>query len=248
MEYKNVKGIIVRETKYKESDKIFTVVTDALGKISVMAKGVSKLNSKNFGLSSLALCEMDLKELGDGFYVVTGYSKAIDFFDITKDLENHCYVNYILNLANDLFLEGDPFPELFKLLINTIYLYMAGKKNRELLKCIFELRALTLSGYAIDIDGCAYCESNETEYINLYEGACFCENCGNEDIGRKVSPSVMTAIKHITYSDEARLFSFTIGDKLIRELSIITTNYIKICLEKEYSSLKYLRSIQRGMK
>ena len=29
---------------------------------------------------------------------------------------------------------------------------------------------------------------------------------------------------------------------------IITTNYIKICLEKEYSSLKYLRNIQKGLK
>ena len=248
MEYKNIKGIIVRETKYKEADKIFTVVTDALGKISVMAKGVSKLSSKNFGLSSLALCEMDLKELSDGFYVVTSYTKAIDFFEITKDLENHCYVNYILNLANDLFLEGDPFPELFKLLINTVYLYMTGKKNKELLKCIFELRALTLSGYAIDIDGCAYCGEEKTEYINLYEGVCFCEKCGNDDMGRKIPPSVMTAVKHITYCDESKLFSFTMGDNLIRELSIITTNYIKICLEKEYSSLKYLRSIQKGMK
>ena len=63
MEYKNIKGIIVKETKYKEADKIFTVVTDALGKINIIAKGASKLNSKNAGISLLALSEMDIKKL-----------------------------------------------------------------------------------------------------------------------------------------------------------------------------------------
>lgn len=248
MEYKNVKGIIVKEAKYKEADKIFTMVTDALGKISVIAKGVSKLGSKNFGISSLALSEMDLKEVGDNMYVVTSHTRLIDFFEITKDLECHSYVSYILNLANDMFLEDDPFSELFKLLVNTIFLYSKNTKDKELLKCIFELRALTLSGYAIDVYECAACGSDKVKYINLYEGACFCEACGNGDMAKEVSSPVMAAIKHISYSDEKKLFSFTLGESFIRELSFITTNYIKICMEKEYSSLKYLRTIQKGMK
>ena len=248
MEYKNVKGIIVKEVKYKEADKIFTVVTDQLGKISVIAKGVSKIGSKNFGISALALSEMDLKSVSESMYVVTSHSRLIDFFEITKDLECHSYVNYILNLANDLFLEDDPFPELFKLLANTIYLYSKNTKNKELLKCIFELRALTLSGYALDMEECMACGKNSVKYINLYEGSCLCADCGNSDMGKEVSPSVIQALYHITYSDEKKLFSFSLGDSLIRELSYITTNYIKICLEKEYSSLKYLRSIQKGMK
>jgi len=248
MEYKNIKGIIVKEAKYKEADKIFTAVTDMLGKISIIAKGASKINSKNFGISLLALSEMDLKSVGENMYVVTSHSRLIDFFEITKDLECHCYVNYILNLANDLFLEDDPFPELFKLLVNTVYLYSKNTKNKELLKCIFELRALTISGYALDLDCCAACGNEDVKYINLYEGEVFCIECGNNDIAKEVSPSVISALKHITYSEEKKLFSFTLGDSLIRELSYITTNYIKICLEKEYSSLKYLRTIQKGMK
>lgn len=248
MEYKNVKGIVIKETKYKEADKMLTIVTDMLGKINVIAKGVSKIGSKNFGISLLSLSEMDLKTVGEDMYVITSHSRLIDFFDITKDLETHSYVNYILSLANDLFLEGDPFPELFKLLVNTVFLYSKNSKNKELLKCIFELRALIISGYAIELDGCAACGEENISYLNLYEGECYCKDCGNTDIAKEISPSVFSALKHITYSDEKKLFSFTIGDGFIRELSYITTNYIKICMEKEYSSLKYLRTIQRGMK
>lgn len=248
MEYKNIKGIVVKETKYKENDRILTIVTDALGKIYVLAKGISKPTSKLNALSSLALVELDLKSHGDNMYIITGASKIIDFFSISKDLESYAYVSYILNLANDMFLEDDPFPDLFRLLINTIYLYCQNTKNKELLKCIFELRALIISGYAINIDECSYCGNEEIKYINLYEGECYCSECGNENMGKAISPSVLSAIKHITYSEDKKLFSFSIDGPYIRELSIISTNYIKICMEKEYSSLKYLRNIQKGLK
>lgn len=247
MEYKNVKGIIVKETKYKESDKMLTIVTDSLGKINVIAKGASKMNSKLSSISLLTLSEMDLKSLNDNMYVITAHSRLIDFFEISKDLEAHSYVTYILNLANDMFLEEEPFPDLFKLLINTIYLYSRNNKNKELIKCIFELRALIISGYAIDVDECSVCGDKEITYINLYEGECYCSSCGNTDIAKKISPPIADVIRHITYSEDKKLFSFTISDTLIRELSFLTTNYIKICMEKEYSSLKYLRKIQKGL-
>ena len=240
--------MMIKESKFKENDKMLTIVTDALGKVNVIAKGASKPNSKLNALTPLALIEFDLKLLSDNMYISTGASKLIDFYDISKDLETYAYVSYILNLANDMFLYDDPFSELFKLLINTVYLYYKGTKNKELLKCIFELRALTISGYAINVDECAFCGKDETEYINLYEGECFCKTCGNSDMGRKISPSVLLSLKHITYADEKKLFSFSLSGPYIKELSIISTNYIKICMEKEYSSLKYLRNIQKGLK
>ena len=248
MEHKNVKAIIVKETKYKENDKILTVVTDSLGKINVMAKGVSKMNSKLSSVSTLALLEIDLKEFGEDMYIITGAKKLIDFYDISKDLETYSYVSYIFNLANDMFLYDDPFYDLFKLLINTIYLYYQNKKNKEIIKCVFELRALIISGYAINIDECSACGNEEISYINLYEGECYCKDCGNDSMAKKVSPVVASVIKHITYADDKKLFSFALDNSYIKELSIISTNYIKICMEKEYSSLKYLRDIQKGMK
>lgn len=248
MEYKNIKGIIVKETKYKENDKILTMVTADLGKINIMAKGAAKPTSKLSSLSPLALLEFDAKALGEDMFIATGVSKLIDFFDISKDLETYAYVSYILNLANDIFLPDDPFPDLFKLLINTIYLYSKGEKNKELLKCVFELRALIISGYAIGIDECSTCGEEKIKYINLYEGECYCGECGNSDMGKELSDTVIKAIKHITYSEDKKLFSFIIDKIFIRELSIISTNYIKVCMEKEYSSLKYLRDIQKGLK
>ena len=40
-------GIVIRETLYGESDKILTLFTGAYGKITVAAKGVRSIKSKN---------------------------------------------------------------------------------------------------------------------------------------------------------------------------------------------------------
>lgn len=248
MEYKDISGIIVGEKKYKENDKIITFVTDSLGKISVLARGISKMNSKFSAVKLYSLIKMDLKEVSDDFFVITNAEKIMDFPEISKDLETQSYMNYILTVAKDLFLPGEHFLELFKLLANTMFLYDKGEKNKELIKCAFELRALTLSGFALEVNECSLCGNSNIEYINIYDGECLCHNCGGETSVNKLSTPVFEVIKHITLSDEKKVFAFKLGSGYIKELSVITTNYIKVCMEKEYSSLKFLRNIQKGLK
>ena len=40
-----VKGIVIKEISFKENDKIITLLTDNLGKISCIARGAKKTNS-----------------------------------------------------------------------------------------------------------------------------------------------------------------------------------------------------------
>ncbi len=44
-----VKGIILRKQDYRESDRLFVIYTDELGKISAVAKGARKIKSKMAG-------------------------------------------------------------------------------------------------------------------------------------------------------------------------------------------------------
>lgn len=38
-----VKGIVIREVAYKDNDKIITILTDTIGKVSAIAKGAKKI-------------------------------------------------------------------------------------------------------------------------------------------------------------------------------------------------------------
>ena len=54
-----VKGIIIRQTNYSDYDKMLTVLTENMGKITVSAKGVRSMKNKNRAASEL-LCLTNL--------------------------------------------------------------------------------------------------------------------------------------------------------------------------------------------
>lgn len=248
MEYKNVKAVIVKENKYNEKDKMLTAITDCMGKISISAKGVSGINSKlSGGIATNAVAEIDLRESGNDIFILTSAKKIISFDNLLKDLEAASYVNYITSLAADLFLPEEPFPALFKLLVNTVYLIDARKKNYELLKAVFELRSMAISGYGIELSSCGFCGKEEIKGINLFEGAGLCSECLESYGGKEISKDISMAINHIVTCEDKNIFSFTMGDELIKELSSFSEEYVKLCMEKEYSSLSYLRKIQKGL-
>ena len=113
---------------------------------------------------------------------------------------------------------------------------------------IFELKSLCLAGFAPEVDGCIQCLKDEIDYINVYDGVCLCEECYGASGGDKMSKAVQKAVRHIVKCDEKKLFSFKLSEQAVSSLSAITEKYVKICMEKEYSSLKYLRNIQKGMR
>ena len=47
MEQIRVRGLVVRETQSGEYDKILTVITEEMGRISISGKGVRSLKSKS---------------------------------------------------------------------------------------------------------------------------------------------------------------------------------------------------------
>lgn len=249
MEYKNIKAIIVKEAKYNEKDKMLTAITDCLGRISLSAKGVSSVTSKlSGGLSVNAVSEIDITESGKGdVFILTSAKKIISFDNLLKDLEALSYVNYLTSLAADLFLPEEPFPALFKLLVNTIYLIDSGKRNNELLKAIFELRSMAISGYSMDLSACGFCGKEEIKGINLFEGAGLCSGCLEGYGGVEISKDITATLNHIMTSEDKNLFSFRLGDEAVRKLSYLSEEYVKQCMEKEYSSLSYLRKIQKGL-
>ena len=64
-------GIVLRATDYKENDKLLTLFTPSLGKITAGIRGVKKAKAKlNFAAQPFAFCEYILAERG-GRYTVT---------------------------------------------------------------------------------------------------------------------------------------------------------------------------------
>ncbi len=242
-----VRGIILKQVDYKDHDRIYTVATDRLGKISCIARGVRSPNSKlSKGLALFCFLELELSEHHD-MYIITASQKVMDFRKIATDLEKCSYAGYFMSLGNDLFLEGEPHPELLKLLLNTFYLLSETQKDPELIKITFELRAIFLSGFALMLDECESCGSEKLAFVDPEEGICYCASCNPGDTTVPMSPDGFKTLHHILSSEDQKVFSYSLNDGTKQEISLFSENYIRLCMQKEYSSLKYLRNIQKGL-
>ena len=80
-------GIVLRETNYKEADKILTVLTRDLGKRTVKARGCRRKNSKLTAASQLLVySEMTLSERGEFTTMAPlGLSPAVTSTEESRD-------------------------------------------------------------------------------------------------------------------------------------------------------------------
>ena len=83
----SVRGLVIRTTDFKESDRIITVFTEELGVISAMAAGARSLKSRKMS-STMQFCYSSfiLTKKGD-YYRVKEAELIESFYGIRKSIE-----------------------------------------------------------------------------------------------------------------------------------------------------------------
>ena len=80
-----IDGVVISETLYKENDKLLTVLTGQYGKVSVLARGVKNISSKNSaGVQLFCYSEFELIE-SKGKFVLKTANLHDGFFGIRSD-------------------------------------------------------------------------------------------------------------------------------------------------------------------
>ena len=83
--FKTTKGLILREVKYKEADRILTVLTEDMGKITVKARGALRKGSKVAAATQLfAFSELTMFE-NKGRWSVNEGSTIEEFKGLRND-------------------------------------------------------------------------------------------------------------------------------------------------------------------
>lgn len=185
-------GIVLRETNYKEADKILTVLTRDWGKRTVKARGCRRKNSKLTAASQLLVySELTLSERGE-FTTLTEADPLEQFWSVRQDLETLALASYFAEVAEASAQEGETCPELLSLLLNCLYALDTLKKPRALVKAVFELRLLCLTGYEPLLDACAVCGAPEPlrARLHLSQGVLCCAACPGAAGGRGVHAPV----------------------------------------------------------
>ena len=244
----HTKALVLRETAYKESDKILTLLTQEAGKLTASARGCRKKGSPiAAGCQLLVWSDMVLYEY-QGRWAVQEIAVEREFRGMRQDILKFSLGCYGAEVTELLAVEGVPNGELLSLLLNSLHALDKLDKPIPLIKSAFELRALCLAGYGPLLDACAVCGQNPPEEprFHLREGVLHCAACRGEvgdGISMPVSAGTLSAMRHIVYGDPKRLFSFQLGREELNQLSGITEAYLLTQLERGFRTLEFYKQM-----
>ena len=235
-------GMIIKETKVGEGNKIFTILTSDCGKIQASGAGVRSFKSKISSGCSL-FCYSDFK-LSQGksrdILNIVSAEKKMDFFDLRYDIEKLALANYIADLSNRITVSGGDFGEILRLLLNTVYYIQKNDFDRKT-KPVFELRLMAEAGFSPDISACVKCGSTENLIYFSVDGSCVeCSSCQHI---QNISKGTLEAMNHIISTPMKSLFGFIISNEVAEELTNIAEQYVLHQIGAVPKSLIYLKSL-----
>lgn len=240
------RGLILREVRYKESDRILTVLTESEGKITVKARGAVKPGGKTAAATQL-LAFSDLTLFGNkGLWTVNEAVALEQFLGLREDIELLALGSYIAEVLEAVSDEDCPDPADLRLGLNSLYALSSGLCAPELVKAAFELRLMCISGYQPELFVCAGCRGRDmTEgWLRSADGELYCGDCKRPGMAH-IEPAVLEAMRYVVSSEPKRIFSFVVSDAALKRLGEVCEAYALHQLDRHFDSLEYYKKLRK---
>ena len=144
-------AIVLQSIDYKDNDKLLTLFSPTLGKITAGIRGVKKPKAKlNFAAQPFCFAEYVLAEKG-GRYTVTGAYLHESFFELRSDITRFYAACAAAEICKHLAVENEAYEATFIGFIECLKsLCLSGGDEAEAV-IAFTLVALFESGYPLDL-------------------------------------------------------------------------------------------------
>ena len=242
--YLTTRGLVLRTTEYKETDRILTVLTAEDGLLTLKARGVRSNRSKLKGACQLlTYAEFTVNE-ARGFRFISEATAIEMFAGLRNDIVLLALSSYFAQLAEVLSQEDAASPALLSLILNALYALSKLQKPPRLVKAATELRLAAIAGYQPELSGCCVCGSPEPDRFCIAEGTLECAACRSVDgVRMPLSPASLAAMRYILSCPEKKLFSFSISGAAEKELCDAAESYLLTQLERSFYTLDFYKSL-----
>jgi DNA repair protein RecO (recombination protein O) len=140
-------GVVLRTHKLGEADRIVVLLTEHHGKVRAVAKGVRRTRSR-FGARLEPPTAVD---------TVTSAETVDAFRAVREDLDRLGQAMAMLEAVDQLAVEGEADPALFRMLVRALALLATDAPP--LVVPAFYLKVLAQSGFGPMVDACVACGS-----------------------------------------------------------------------------------------
>ena len=203
-------GIVLKTHPYKESDSLVTVYFKDYGKMTLIARGVKKLKSKNASAcQSLTLSEFTFIPRNGLSTMIK--ASSVDFYRYIKEnLELEAYASYFMEFVLKNEEDNQPDLEIFDTLKKSLY-------NAFILK---------RCGMALQVDGCVRClRQDHIAGISLEDGGFVCHDCLSLH-DKQLDKVTLKAFRHINKLTIDSIDQLKVPDESIDLLMEIMDYYV----------------------
>ncbi len=174
-------GLVLRLEPFGEAHSLVTFLTEAHGRLRVLAKGVRRPTSRLARVLLPFSCCSALLWKGRSLDGVSQAAPVRDFPRLRADLSLFTAASYLAEIAAEIVAEGDPSPEgrsVYRLLLQ-VYAALESGADREILLRYAELQLASLAGWRPRLAECSGCggELGGGAVFLPGRGLCLCLPC-----------------------------------------------------------------------
>lgn len=242
MDAVSITGMVLSAMPIGDYDKRLVILTKERGRITAFAKGARRQNSALLACSQpFSFGEFFVYESRSSFRIVSVNIQNY-FAELREDISSVYYGLYFCELADYLTQENMDGTLILKLLYQSFRALIKKSIDPRLIRYIFELKIIALNGEAPQVFECISCGSTEDlEWFSPTAPGTLCTQCRKHaSDARKVKSSTIYTMQYILATDVVKLFSFTVTNEVLWELSKCIDQYRKLTIEKEMKSLELL--------
>lgn len=209
-----VTGMVLKTGNVGEYDRRLVLLTRERGKITVFARGARRQNSRFMAACTpFSFGEFKLYE-GKSAYNLMDVSVSNYFEELRSDYTGACYGMYFLEVADYYGRENNDEVELLKLLYQSLRALSNEHLHNRLIRYIYEMKVLCVNGEFPGIP-------KDREYL----------------------PPTVYTIQYIEASSIEKLYTFTVSDEVLSELSQIAGKLRARFIGGSFKSLSILEEM-----
>lgn len=243
----SVQGIVLRSMDYGEGNKIISLLTSELGKVSVMARGAKKVKSRHSAVTQLFT-------YGDFvFFKQSGQMGTLSSAEIIEahhalreDLHMSAYSSYLAEMADRMLGDEEGSGYLFEQLKAGLTA-IEERKDMQIVVHLFEMKMFELAGYLPVTDSCVACgAADRLAAFSPLLGGVLCSRCLHKDAAAlAVGEGTLKLLRLFPRTDIRRLGAVAVKPETKEQLKMCMRAYMDTHIGINWKSRGFIEQMEK---
>lgn len=213
-DFVEVTGMVISSMPVGDYNRRIVIISGEQGKITAFVRGARRPGNKFMGATE-PFCFGTFKLIrGREAYNLTDVNVSRHFEELRTDYEGMIYGSYFMEIAEYYTRENLEAYEELNLLYASLLALTQDKFDRTLVRCIYELKSIVLSGEYPGIP-------NDRNYLD----------------------TTLYTVRFIEQSEIKKLYTFAVKKDVIDELSDVCDKLMKRVVGHRFKSIELLQSL-----